>query len=204
MFKHAILCAVTLMMFSTPVSATENLYGVLSAGYTETEFDLNQVNQGSYKFAVGYQFDRQWYAEFGYQQLADEGLKSTLPVTLAEVDSFQPGMEGDALFAAMLGKAAGSMGELFYRVGILKTDIRGQSLAEGDSCELGQGQPFNISGSAYTLCEYDEGGVAGVIGVGFDFYVGTQMMIRTEFEHIAGENGLSINAAYVGFRFNFR
>jgi hypothetical protein len=31
---------------------------------------------------------------------------------------------------------------------------------------------FNVaSGDTFTLCDYDEGGVAGVIGIGFDFYL---------------------------------
>ncbi len=204
MFKRFTLFILLAFGICSQVLATDKMYGVISGGYTESEFDLTKADTASYKFAVGYQFHRQWYLELGYQQLADEDLASVLPTTLEEVDSFEPGLQGDALFAAFLGKAGNNMGELFYRVGILKADMKGQSLIPQGSCEVGEGSDFALgTGENYTLCRYDDSNVAAVLGIGFDFYVGARSMVRFEVEHIRGENDLAINAAYLGVRYNF-
>lgn len=195
----ALLCS------SSNLMATENIYGIFSAGFSDTEFDLNSADGASYKLALGYQFHQQWYVEFGYQQLADESLLKTLPTTPEQAENFSPGMEGDALVLSFLGKASNKMGELFYRVGVVKADVKSHNLFAGNvGCELGAATSFALSGGEpYTLCEYDEGSVGGVIGLGFDFFVTSRAMLRAEVEHISGENNLSVNAAYVGFRYNF-
>ena len=135
---------------------------------------------------------------------SDESLLG-MPASIADVQSFESGMEGGALFAAFLGKASGNMGELFYRIGVLNTDIKSQQLLSGvTECELGQATSVNLGADGqYTYCQYDEGGIAGVVGLGFDFFIGPRTMIRAEVEHVSGENGLQVNAAYLGFRYNF-
>lgn len=200
------LCLIVLftIMMCHQAQATDKMYGVFSAGFTDSEFDLSKAENASYKFAVGYQFDRQWYLELGYQQLADEDLVTVMPASLADVDAFEPGLQGDALFAAFLGKAGNQMGELFYRVGIMRADMKGQSLISEGQCEVGVGNDFALAtGENFTLCSYDESNIAGVLGIGFDFFVGARSMVRLEVEHIRGENDLAINAAYLGFRYNF-
>ena len=201
LFSAAVLFSICL----TRVYAADNLYGVFSLGYADAEYSVNESQGGAYKLAVGYQFDPQWYAEFGYQQLVDESLASALPNTDDAAQNFTGGMQGSALFASVLGKAAGRMGELYYRLGLLKTDIKGQDLLSGSAaCELGTAREFAVdSGQAFTLCEYDEGGLAGVIGIGFDFYVDTRTMIRAEIEYIQGENDLKLSTAFIGLRYNF-
>ena len=200
--KQLFLASLLSVGFSS--HATEDMYGIFSAGFSETEFNDVKVDGAGYKFAVGYQFHPQWYIELGYQQLADESL-SAVPTTLSGVQSFEPGMQGDALFAAFLGKASSNTGELFYRIGVLKADVKGQQLLAGVSeCEVGQATAVNLGNDGqYTYCDYDDGVIAGVLGLGFDFFIGPRSMIRAEVEHVSGENGLSVNAAYVGFRYNF-
>ena len=185
--------------------AADNLYAVFNLGYSDAEFAMSDGKSTAYKLGLGYQFDRQWYAEIGFQQLADESLQRDLPGTLEDAQDYQNGMQGNALYAAVLGKAASRVGELYYRLGILKTDIEGQSLLTGsENCELGAATEFNLSsGETFTLCDYDEGGVAGVIGIGFDFYLSTRTMLRTEIEHIQGDNDLQVSTAFVGIRYNF-
>lgn len=185
--------------------AADNLYGVFNLGYSDAEFAMSDGKSATYKLGVGYQFDRQWYAEFGFQQLADESLQRDLPGTLEAAQNYQNGMKGIGLYAAVLGKASSQIGELYYRLGVLNTDIEGQSLLTGSAaCELGVATEFNVaSGDTFTLCDYDEGGVAGVIGIGFDFYLGTKTMLRAEVEHIQGQNDLQVSAGYIGIRYNF-
>ena len=203
-YKKLLLASIC-VLFTSASQATENVYGIFSAGFTDTEFDTNSEDGASYKLGIGYQFHRQWYLELGYQQLADENLASALPGTVEEAQNFRPGMEGNALFLAFLGKASNRMGELFYRVGVVNADIKSQKLLEGEvACDLGGATGLTLAGGeAYTLCRYDEGSLGGLVGLGFDFFVTPRAMLRVEVEHISGENDFSMNAAYVGFRYNF-
>jgi hypothetical protein len=203
--KKYFFSTIALCFFTFNLIAAEDIYGVVSLGYSNSEFAVEQPNNTSYKLTLGYQVDRQWYAEFGFQQLADQSLQLSLPTTLNEAQSYEPKIQATALYAALLGKARGQMGELFYRLGILKTDIRGQSLTAGSLvCKQGTATIFSVdSGEEYTLCDYDEGGIAGVVGLGFDFFLTARSMIRVEAEHIRGQNDLTINAAYIGLRYNF-
>lgn len=90
---------------------------------------------------------------------------------------------------AFLGKASSPTGELFYRVGVLKTDIRGQQFLSGvRECEFGQANVIAIADfGATTICDYDKSGVAGVVGLGYDYFVGARYIVRAEIEYIKGQ-----------------
>ncbi|WP_170145518.1 outer membrane beta-barrel protein [Salinimonas sediminis] len=167
--------------------ATEKMYGVVGAGYSDAEFSNSRAGSdlGSETFylALGHEFAPQWYIEGGYKRLFD--------------DSDETGnTKGDALYLAVLGKAGGPQGELFYKLGVMSADISGQYLMdETDNCEVGQ----VIQGA----CDYDEGVVAGLVGLGYDYHLGLNTMIRIEYEHVRGEHNLSANLFNLGFRYNF-
>ena len=192
-------------MISIQSLAADNLYSVISVGYSDVEL-IQESNKGfGYKIAFGYQIDPQWYVEAGYQQLIHDKLYLTDLPTAEDVTNGENLQQGDALFVAFLGKASGPMGELFYRLGVLKTDIRGQQLLAGvGQCELGEANVLAIAdfGTA-TMCDYDEGGVAGVIGLGFDYFISARAMVRTEIEYIKGQDNLTVTTATVGLRYNF-
>lgn len=177
-----------LCLLSGSVFATDKMYGVVDFGYTDADFSEIVVEDFSYKLALGHEISRQWYVEAGYQSIFDD---------LEEVE----GAKADALFISVLGKAGNRSGELFYRLGVLNVDVQGREFAVEGVCALGEVSGTDPSGN--TLCTYDEGGVAGVLGVGFDFFVGLNSMVRLEAEHIRGQNGLSVNAVYLGLRYNF-
>lgn len=205
MFKKQISVLVLSSLFSLPTIAADNLYSVFSVGYSDVQF-IQDSNQGlGYKMALGYQIDPQWYVEAGYQQLIHDQLNSTDLPTAIDISNAEHVQQGDALFLAFLGKASGPMGELFYRLGVLKTDIRGQQLLAGvRECEFGQANVMDITGfGAATRCDYDEGGVAGVIGLGFDYFVGARTMLRTEIEYVTGQDDLAVTTFNIGLRYNF-
>ncbi|MBU3005489.1 outer membrane beta-barrel protein [Paraglaciecola arctica] len=205
MAKKQICLLVLSWIVSIQTLAADNLYSVFSVGYSDVEF-IQDSNKGlGYKIAFGYQFEPQWYVEAGYQLLVHDSLYSTELPTANAVTNAENLQQGDALFIAFLGKASGRTGELFYRLGVLKTDVRGQQLlAGGRECEFGKANVLAIADfGAATLCDYDESGVAGVIGLGFDYFVGARTMIRTEIEYIKGQDNLSTAAATVGLRYNF-
>lgn len=199
------ISALFLACYLAPVAATENLYTVATVGYGKTELSDSSSNELAYKLAVGYQIDRQWYMEAGIQKLVSDSMADVLPSSDQSLQDDELRLDGSALFIAFLGKASGNTGELFYRIGLLKTDIQGQqSLLGIQECELGSATLINNSaGDTYTYCQFDEGGIAGVIGLGFDYFITSRTMLRTEIEYIKGQDNLKVSAAYVGLRYNF-
>jgi hypothetical protein len=203
-FKKSV-CALVLLGFGGQTYATEGLYAVSTLGAAKTEFADSTNNDLSYKLGIGYQIDRQWYFEAGMQKWASDAMASELPSTLEQLQDDSLKLDTTALYATFLGKAAGPAGELFYRIGLLKTDIKGQQVLAGNQvCKLGHSTAISLGAEQnYSYCEFDEGGVAGVIGLGFDYFISSKMMFRTEIEYIKGQNNLSISAAYIGLRYNF-
>ena len=178
MFRSAIVAsALCLGLVTANVEATEKMYAVVSAGYADSEFAQYSDGSAAYKLAIGHQIHPQWYVEGGYQKIATDDSDSA-----TALDS----LDGDALFLSVLGKASSRDGELYYRLGIMRADLVGNQTVDD------------------TIQPYDNGVLAGVVGVGFDWYVGLNTMVRFEVEHISGEDSFQSNAAYIGFRYNFR
>lgn len=197
MFKKSLLVAATILSAFT-VNANE-FYTVLGAGYSETDSDNASLDGTSYKLGFGYELDRQWYVEAGFQQLLDE--KALPPTTNSQ---FENGFDAQGFYVAFLGKASAQNGELFYRVGVMTVDVEEVSYFDGSqSCAQGLGSEFTVATQTYTRCTYDDSMIAGVFGLGFDFRMGKNIMIRTEVEHLRGEDDIEINAAYIGVRYNF-
>jgi hypothetical protein len=192
------------ILFALNTQAKDNLYGIVTIGFADTEFGPTPAETAAYKFGLGYQFHRQWYVEAGYQQIADESMNLLIPTNLEEAESFQGGLEGGAIYLSVLGKASGRTGELFYRLGVLNVDLKGQSLVASDTCTVGRATNVSLAtGESYSLCEYDEGVFAGAFGIGFDFFIGPKAMLRAEVEHIEGEHNFSSSSVHLGLRYNF-
>ncbi|MFC3093017.1 hypothetical protein DRW07_02210 [Alteromonas sediminis] len=192
MTKAIKLAALALTMScAMSVSATERMYGVVGLGYADSEIANSSTSDLSYRLALGHQFDRQWYVELGYQKLVDDS-----------GDGPGTGLTADALSISALGKAANRSGELFYRMGLANVDLKGQALVNNDDqCEVGGviGQTADM----VDVCGFDEGVFAGVVGLGFDYHLGLNTMLRLEGEYMFGEDDFSTGAVYVGIRYNF-
>ena len=173
--------AALLALLSVSAQATEKLYGVVGAGYTDADFENAEASSENLNLALGHEFAPKWYFEAGYKRLFDE-----------ETD--QADMKADALYLAVLGKAGGRKGELFYKLGVMRADISGfrttETTCNGAANQAGQ-------------CTFDEGVFAGMAGLGFDFHVGLNSMIRLEYEYIYGEDDLTANLFNVAYRYNF-
>ncbi|QPG06369.1 outer membrane beta-barrel protein [Salinimonas marina] len=164
--------------------ATEKMYGVIGAGYNDAEFIESDASGAAYYVGLGHQFAPQWYVEGGFKRLFDD------------IDD-DAGAKADALYLALLGKASGREGELYYKLGVMRADVSGGYTVAGEvsGCDYGQ--------VSFGQCRYDEGVFAGLVGFGFDYYLGLNTMLRFEYEHIRGEHDLSVNTATLGFRYNF-
>lgn len=190
------------LLLSPNLQGADNLYSLVSVSYSELDYAAQNFDDINYKFALGYQIDRQWYAEFGYHQLADQGAAQLAPENSQQADDFEGLAQGDAIYAALVGKAAGELGELFYKIGVMKVDIKGQALVDaGQSCNIGHAGP--LQSTNYQVCEYDEGSAAGLISMGFDFRLTEKTMLRSEVEYIKGQDNLEAITLQLGIRYNF-
>ena len=50
---------------------------------------------------------------------------------------------------------------------------------------------------------YDDTIVAGLAGLGFDYYVGMKSMVRVEYTYFGGKDDFSAHIVNLGFRYNF-
>lgn len=168
---------------STSAQATEKMYGVIGAGYSDAKFSQNEPRGGAFHVGLGHQIASQWYVEGGYKRLFDDFEE-------------EAGAKADALYLALLGKASGPQGELFYKLGVMRADITGSfALAESGSCEYDNVQVGQ--------CQYDESVFAAMAGLGFDYHLGLNSMLRFEYDYVRGEDDLEVNIVSLGFRYNF-
>jgi hypothetical protein len=167
------------------------MYGVVGLGYGDGELDGTSENGIGYRFAIGHQLHRQWNIELGYQSIVDE-----------EANGLGEGLSATAITLTALGKASNREGELFYRIGLAGIDVSSQTLADEEGVCV-NGDAIGTVVDVGTFCGYDETIFGGVIGLGFDVYVGLNSMVRIEGEYLYGENEFSAGAVYVGFRYNF-
>lgn len=157
-----------------------NTYGLLSVGYSDVDLGNISDKSASYGVAFGYQFAPQWYVEAGYLNLIDHQ------------DETQQ-LEANGPYISVLGKATGNDGELYYRLGVASIDKTEKYLIQEMAC-------IDTSSS---LCEIDERILAGMIGLGFDYFIGRSAMLRLEYTYMGGEDDFSTHSVNVGFRYNF-
>ncbi|OFI34278.1 hypothetical protein BFC17_21025 [Alteromonas lipolytica] len=179
-------------MVSTFSYGIERMYGVVSTGYSDVEFNQREEESFGYKILLGHQFHRQWYVETGYYKIADVGNEQSM-----ENDFFK----ADGLYLGALGKASSPMGELFYRLGVARIDVVGyEPLTAEGGCNLGNS---TVTQSGDTYCRYDKGVFAGILGLGFDLAVAEKLFVRLDADYIRGGNGLDTGMISLGLRYNF-
>lgn len=183
----------------------QGIYAVASAGYVESDVNNVDDDDNGFGVAVGYQFHRQWYAEIGFKQLASGYKQAPQPGTVQVAENFSSGTDASTIYLSVLGKARGTLGELYYRLSVMNLSVQNDTVSSGNNtCDIGNGSQFQVStGEDYTLCEADESTIAAGIGLGFDFNVSKSSMVRFEFEHIRGKSDIQLNTITLGYRYNF-
>ncbi|MEG3768410.1 outer membrane beta-barrel protein [Alteromonas sp. 14N.309.X.WAT.G.H12] len=183
--NKGIFTAACLSLACFGAQGVERMYGIASVGYADVEFSQADNSKVGYSLALGHQFSDQWYVEGGYLNLIDEqdGLDT---------------IEAEGLYLALLGKAANMDGELYYKLGVMDADIQGyqDDTSEDSLCTVSDNATNN-------LCAYDEGIIAGMVGLGFDYHVGFNSMIRVEGLYLRGEHDFEASLVSIGFRYNF-
>lgn len=175
--KQLLWIAVIWVMGVSGSCAAQANYGLATIGYSDADFANDSEGEISFSLAYGRQIHEQWYAEGGYYRLFD-------------YSNDVADASGDALYAALLGKASNASGELFYKLGVAKVDI-----SSDVQC-----------GSAETplTCAYDDSIAAGLAGLGFDYYLTHSSMVRMEYVFFGGEDNFSAHTFSIGFRYNFK
>lgn len=179
-------CLLLFGLFALPASASQ-FYVVVEEGYIRNTINDHEIENNSYKVGLGYHVADKWYLEAGYQMLADDNISMSSP------SGMQDQLNAKAFYLSALGKATGRSGELFYRVGILNVDIQSFANSNGEC----------TSAPEENVCVVSESMVAANIGLGYDYYLTSSLMLRAEVEYIKGQSDYSANAIYVGFRVNF-
>jgi hypothetical protein len=191
-----LLVICTGLLVALPAHAKEgSFYGIGAAGYAANDFGGQDLDDVSYKIGVGYELGKQWNLEVGFQALGDDRLD------MDELSLDNASQEINAVYLSALGRAGNRYGELFYRVGVLRADVSTDYLSLGTDC-ANTGSAIMVL-SATVVCQSSNSNIAGVFGIGFDFYIHHSTMLRIEFEHIQGQDSFSAQAAYIGIRLNF-
>lgn len=170
------------------------------------DVDVGQADSSSAgaSLAFGTEIHPQWYAELGVNLAASDFTQPDAPAD-SQDHQLNSGVDASGLYFSVLGKAAGQSGELFYKLGVMALGYESAERYSGEQdCEVGQGQVFSFpDADPVTQCHLDETALAGLIGIGFDFYVGYRSQVRVYVEHVRGENDIQVNTAQVGYRYNF-
>lgn len=192
-FKLFIVALIN-MSFCGHIAAKDGtFYAVSALGYADNEYVQENFDGFSYKLNIGYELNAQWAFEAGFQLLVD----NTGNFNVAE--ALEGSEEINSLSISALGRAASRHGELFYRIGLLRLDSTFVDIRNDNECF---GTLLAFQGANF-ICQQRDSSLAGVIGLGFDFYIHHSTLLRLEIEHIQGENDYSAQALYVGFRLNF-
>lgn len=181
--------AFLVLLVSHQSLAIEKMYGVAAASYSDLEYGTTADEGAGYKLALGHQFHRQWYVEAGYYQLADISAKGN-----------SPSIKADTLYLGVLGKASHPVGELYYRVGAATINLQEGLLTDAETCS--SGTQIDVQ-DGMLLCGTDDTIAAGILGLGFDYYIATKTFLRLEAEYIVGQDSFETTVLSLGIRYNF-
>jgi len=176
-FARVSFAILTIILSIGASHALANSYAIATAGYSSVDTQVDDDGDLGYSVALGYQIHRQWYVEGGYLSLID-----------AEGDEQE--VTANGAYLALLGKAGSNTGELYYKLGVAHIDIEYISVSE-TTCD------------GAVFCGYDDSVIAGLAGLGFDYYVGLESMVRLEYVYLGGEDDFSSHSMNLGFRYNF-
>ncbi|NVK54923.1 MAG: outer membrane beta-barrel protein [Alteromonadaceae bacterium] len=184
----AIVMAVLLSLIATNAVAMARLYAVVGAGYSDIETNELSEQDVSYRVVVGHQFHRQWHVEAGFYRLADK---------INDNQTRKDEITADAIYLGVTGKATGSVGELYYRLGVANVSLQHSVTDNEGNCS------GNTSDVGQNRCQYDDDTIAGLLGLGFDYAVATNTFVRFEAEYLRGKDGFDASILSLGIRYDF-
>lgn len=203
LFASAFLCLSAVFLGTAHAEVFEKNYFLIASSFNDVEVSEASSSGAGVALAFGTEFHPQWYAEVGFNLAASDFEKLSVPGSLQDSE-LKAGIDAAGAYFSFLGKATGQSGELFYKLGVMTIGYETSTRTAGDqSCAEGQQTQYPVADGAVTQCEHDDTAIAGVIGAGFDFFVGYRSQIRFQVEHVRGDNDVQINSAQLGYRYNF-
>lgn len=192
-------------LFLTSVSATaqtdwfQNNYILAAPQYSDVRVQDNDDDTPGFTLALGTQIHEKWYAEIGYSVLATDFDLAELDLNNSALQvGDSAGVDASGFYAALLGKATGDTGELFYKLGVMILDYESAWIGSPvEACAV------NVPDVEVCRFRVDESSVAGMVGAGFDFFVGYNAQVRLSAEHIRTKDNIQINTLHLGLRYNF-
>lgn len=197
--------ALTLLFLLSGQSQAKDTYLLVAGSYSEARVNQDDNDENGFKLGVGYQIHPKWYLEAGLLSLASSFQPQAVPNTLLGADNFNAGLDVNGFYVAALGKARGSTGELFYRLGLASIAVEGETVhTNADECRLGSSGAFTVAtGEGFVRCPFDESVAAGMVGLGYDFFLAQKWLLRTEIEHYRGGDDVQFNVVTLGLRYQF-
>ena len=195
-----LMCAV---QFNGHANVFEKNYLLLAPGLNDVSVLDSSASEAGVSLAFGTEIHPQWYAEVGYTLISADFEPPIEPLSINDVQ-LDSGADASGLYLSFLGKATGQSGELFYKLGVMTMTYETSNQYSGEqACDDGEQRLLTIADGTVTQCDYDDTAIAGIVGAGFDFFVGYRAQIRFQVEHIRGENDIQVNAVQLGYRYNF-
>ncbi|BDX07385.1 hypothetical protein MACH26_29060 [Planctobacterium marinum] len=188
---------------SSYANLLEKNYLLLAPEFNDVSVADSSASEPGLSLAFGTEIHPQWYAEVGYKLIAADFEPPVEPLSTNELQ-LDSGVDASGLYLSFLGKATGQSGELFYKLGVMAMTYETSNQYDGEQgCDDAEPRVLAVSDGSVTQCDYDDTAIAGIVGAGFDFFVGYRAQIRLQVEHIRGNNDIQINSVQLGYRYNF-
>lgn len=190
--------------YNTYANVFDKSYVSLAPMYSDVSVAKGGKEAG-FNISFGTEIDRQWYAEIGLNYFASGYTALAQPNDAASAASADSGIDASGIHLAFLGKARGQQGELYYRIGVAALDVTSEHFVDAtNSCSGGTlTDVAAVDGSTQSLCAVNDTVLAGMIGIGFDTFLGYETQLRFAVDHYRGENDVQINTIQLGLRYNF-
>lgn len=179
-------------------------YIALSPMYSDVQATHSKKEVG-FNLSFGTEIHKQWYAELGVNYFSSGFDNLTQPTDLDTAFAADSGIDASGVHLAFLGKAKNQRGELYYRIGIAALNVTSEKYVTPESScgSASRIETMALDGAAVSLCSMDDTKLAGMIGIGFDTYLGYETQLRFAIDHYRGQDDIQINTIQLGLRYNF-
>lgn len=213
-FGQPALLLTTSLLLCAPVFANNqinagNNFSISAATtYSKVDHSINDSEGGGFEAHFGYSINSSWSIELGYLDALSENPSEP------DYDSdslYGHGYQLKGVMLAVLGKAAFSEGELYYRAGIMQAEIDSTTFYEADydgfDCNNGliSGYKVNWDDVEYNFfkCEISSKKNAALIGLGYKYDINDSWFFRTEARRIFVRNDFYVDNVSLGIGYQF-
>ena len=190
----------------TGIFSAKNYYLSGAAIYSRVDHSDNDSKGGGAELNLGYTINSSWSIELSYLDALSE--TSSEP----DYDSrslYTHGYELNGVMLSILGKTSLAEGELYYRAGIMRTDVNSTTFYETDNfnCDSGlvSGYVVNWDDDVYNFfkCEVSEKKNVALFGLGYKYDFNDNWFFRTELRRLFMRDSFYVDNLSVGLGYRF-